>query len=49
LSLTQVELSPDVIKQMEILNSNVDLSLIEAYIPIPEVIDTANTVTQFYP
>jgi hypothetical protein len=47
--INPVELSPADIRQMEILNSTVDLTIIEAYIPIPERIDTANTITQFYP
>jgi hypothetical protein len=47
--INPVELSPADIRQMEILNSTVDLTIIEAYIPIPEIIDTANTITQFYP
>jgi hypothetical protein len=47
--INPVELSPADIRQMEILNSAVDLTIIEAYIPIPEIIDTANTITQFYP
>jgi hypothetical protein len=34
---------------MELLNSGVDLSITEAYIPIPELIGTVNSITQFYP
>ena len=49
MEISPIELNPDLIKQMEILNSGVDLAIIEAYIPIPEIMDVANSATQFYP
>lgn len=47
IDINPVNFTPSEIRQMELLNSSVDI--IEAYIPIPELIDTANTITQFYP
>jgi hypothetical protein len=47
IAINPVNFTPSEIRQMELLNSSVDI--IEAYIPIPELIDTANTITQFYP
>jgi len=49
MEISPIELNPDLIKQMEILNSGVDFAIIEAYIPIPEIMDVANSATQFYP
>jgi hypothetical protein len=49
IEISPTELNPNLIKEMELLNSSADLAIIEAYIPIPELMDAANSVTQFYP
>jgi len=49
INIHPVEISAEAIKQVELLNSNVDLALIEAYIPIPEILELSNSITQFYP
>lgn len=49
IDISPVEINADAIKQMELLNSGVDFSVIEAYVPIPEVLEMSNSITQFYP
>lgn len=39
----------NMIKHNEILSSGSDVNLIEAYMTIPELIEVADSVYQFYP
>lgn len=42
-----LEINPNELAQMELLNNGVDLSIIEAYIPIPELVVYSESLVQY--
>lgn len=44
---TLVKISPNELAQMELLNNGVDLSLVEAFIPIPELVVYSESLVQY--